>query len=542
MFWCRIAMLFFMGSPVDSGLTWFRSPMTWMTVCFATLTSLAMSSSAAAVGVQSTTTVITHGYSPGSKGIWVESMASAIIDRGGGIGTVYRYTGDTGVWSKVPEAGGDGSDQNVVLIFNWVPESASVTGPNWRYTQAAGDALSAMLLDPSYEVGSVGPVHLLGDRAVHFIGHSRGASVISEAIRRLALAGIEVDQMTTLDSHPVDGTLDAPYNPNWGDPTPVRWSNVAWADNIWRADGGGLINGLDFDGIPLPNVNGVVLSESALNCCANSFSHSDVHLWYHGTIDRAQNPSDGEQVISNNARSTWWPNGWVQTGYHFSILGGGAAERPAIPAGSAPPSDSAPVVFNGAFEQGTQAGWTAHGGVPSNIVSLGGGNWAARLVAAAPQLVHNRAYLPAQCAQFSMKVRRIGTGATDDVLRVSLQGHNDVEPVTLESAAWDVAGLTSAFQTVSVLIPAEFRGRTSRVHIFIDGAGNAVGSTVELDDIAITALNQPGDVNGDCGVNGADLGALLSSWGPCAGCPADLTGDGVVGGADLGALLAHWTL
>jgi hypothetical protein len=397
-------MLFFMGSPVDSGLTWFRSPMTWMTVCFATLTSLAMSSSAAAVGVQSTTTVITHGYSPGSKGIWVESMASAIIDRGGGIGTVYRYTGDTGVWSKVPEAGGDGSDQNVVL------------------------------------------------------------------------------------------------------------SNVAWADNIWRADGGGLINGLDFDGIPLPNVNGVVLSESALNCCANSFSHSDVHLWYHGTIDRAQNPSDGEQVISNNARSTWWPNGWVQTGYHFSILGGGAAERPAIPAGSAPPSDSAPVVFNGAFEQGTQAGWTAHGGVPSNIVSLGGGNWAARLVAAAPQLVHNRAYLPAQCAQFSMKVRRIGTGATDDVLRVSLQGHNDVEPVTLESAAWDVAGLTSAFQTVSVLIPAEFRGRTSRVHIFIDGAGNAVGSTVELDDIAITALNQPGDLNGDCGVNGADLGALLAHW------------------------------
>jgi hypothetical protein len=141
-----------------------------------------------------------------------------------------------------------------------------------------------------------------------------------------------------------------------------------------------------------------------------------------------------------------------------------------------------------------------------------------------------------------MKVRRIGTGATDDVLRVSLQGHNDVEPVTLESAAWDVAGLTSAFQTVSVLIPAEFRGRTSRVHIFIDGAGNAVGSTVELDDIAITALNQPGDLNGDCRVNGADLGALLSSWGPCTGCAADMTGDGVVGGADLGALLAHWTL
>ncbi len=132
MFRYRVAMLFCMVSPVDSGLTWFRGPMTWVAVCFATLPSLAASSSAAAVGGQPTTTVITHGYSSGSKGIWVESMASAIIERGGGIGTVYRYTGDTGVWSKVPEAGGDGSDQNVVLIFNWVPESASVTGPNWR--------------------------------------------------------------------------------------------------------------------------------------------------------------------------------------------------------------------------------------------------------------------------------------------------------------------------------------------------------------------------------------------------------------------------
>lgn len=57
-------------------------------------------------------------------------------------------------------------------------------------------------------------------------------------------------------------------------------------------------------------------------------------------------------------------------------------------------------------------------------------------------------------------------------------------------------------------------------------------------------LNPPppvfGDLNSDCAVDGADLGILLSSWGPCEPCKADLNGDGVVDGADLGLLLSAW--
>ncbi len=49
------------------------------------------------------------------------------------------------------------------------------------------------------------------------------------------------------------------------------------------------------------------------------------------------------------------------------------------------------------------------------------------------------------------------------------------------------------------------------------------------------------DVNADGIVNGADLGIVISFWGPVTVFPrADLTGDGVVNGSDLGILLSNW--
>ncbi|MCH2162867.1 MAG: FG-GAP repeat protein, partial [Phycisphaerales bacterium] len=52
------------------------------------------------------------------------------------------------------------------------------------------------------------------------------------------------------------------------------------------------------------------------------------------------------------------------------------------------------------------------------------------------------------------------------------------------------------------------------------------------------------DLNGDGVVDGADMGLMLSMWGPCpdpSDCPADLNGDGIVGGGDIGLLLAGWS-
>ena len=51
----------------------------------------------------------------------------------------------------------------------------------------------------------------------------------------------------------------------------------------------------------------------------------------------------------------------------------------------------------------------------------------------------------------------------------------------------------------------------------------------------------PADFDGDCDVDGGDLGLLLSLWGTCpAPCAADLNNDGFVNGADLGQMLSSW--
>jgi len=49
------------------------------------------------------------------------------------------------------------------------------------------------------------------------------------------------------------------------------------------------------------------------------------------------------------------------------------------------------------------------------------------------------------------------------------------------------------------------------------------------------------DLNCDGIVNGADLGIVLGTWGPCATCSGDINSDGVVDGADLGIVLGSWT-
>lgn len=65
-----------------------------------------------------------------------------------------------------------------------------------------------------------------------------------------------------------------------------------------------------------------------------------------------------------------------------------------------------------------------------------------------------------------------------------------------------------------------------------------------IENASIEICCPDADLNGDCLVNGADLGILVGEWGVCgplAPCVSDLNSDGEVNGTDLGILLGQWS-
>ncbi|MFO0875045.1 MAG: LamG domain-containing protein [Phycisphaerales bacterium] len=83
-------------------------------------------------------------------------------------------------------------------------------------------------------------------------------------------------------------------------------------------------------------------------------------------------------------------------------------------------------------------------------------------------------------------------------------------------------------------------GRIDDVQIYNEALTQAqVLFLTENPGSAIT-FECPADLNDDGLVDGADLGLLLGSWGPCGACTANIDGQGGVDGADLGLLLGSW--
>ena len=68
----------------------------------------------------------------------------------------------------------------------------------------------------------------------------------------------------------------------------------------------------------------------------------------------------------------------------------------------------------------------------------------------------------------------------------------------------------------------------------------AGAADVDRDGVPDACSPVGADLTGDGIVDGADLGIMLSMWGPCAGCAPDLNHDGTIDGIDLGILLAAW--
>ncbi len=140
-----------------------------------------------------------------------------------------------------------------------------------------------------------------------------------------------------------------------------------------------------------------------------------------------------------------------------------------------------------------------------------------------------------------------GYGVTDDCTYWGTQQHSTGEIVDLNNSALFHTGETTCGNSGSAIVQdGEIIGIATHCTWSCPPNGNP-GNRIDNASV-VAAINTlcsvPGDLTGDGVVGGADLGVLLSEWGPCDDCddcPADLTGDCDVGGADLGVLLSNWT-
>jgi hypothetical protein len=131
------------------------------------------------------------------------------------------------------------------------------------------------------------------------------------------------------------------------------------------------------------------------------------------------------------------------------------------------------------------------------------------------------------------------TPSAGDSLVVQVSGDDGANWVTVETVNTNAGEWVERSFSV-----AQYVAPSAAVRVRFRASDVSTDSTVEagIDDFRVDAytcdFSIPADLDGDGLVNGADLGLLLSNWGPSDF--GDLDGDGIVGGADLGLLLAAW--
>jgi len=292
-------------------------------------------------------TLVTHGFQPSmAYPAWVDSMAQEIANRiadnyddydQSDVAQYHIEIADlplptNTIWHKSGSATFDtASTGEAVATVDW----SDVSGVTPIHpTGLVADVLVNALVS-TYP--GIGISSALAEVPIHLIGHSRGASVVGALAEDLGERGIWVDQVTYLDTCPIPAI-------DWGEfdgDFPVT-ENVVFADSYWRDEASGLdgpngkqVSGaFEHDASPqrdFPLDNGVF---EGVGYGPPSDQHSDVHLWYHGTIDIEDAISDGDHLLTESQLEPWYktsapesmPGPRSETGYYYSRIGKG--ERP----------------------------------------------------------------------------------------------------------------------------------------------------------------------------------------------------------------------
>jgi hypothetical protein len=339
---------------------WFRAP--GLSLIFSVTVFTAQQGLAGGV------TIITHGYNGNVTG-WVTGMANKIPQ-------YYRFPGTnfsiytlsvsnrsgqfTNTVTRVAGAAPSATDSGEIIIkLDW----SSLAGGTLSLTTSTSNVAAAvsLALTQTNFIPELGG-HALAELPLHLVGHSRGGSLISELSRLLGTNGIWVDHLTTLDPHPINN--DGFSDPTAGVDAPVRtYANVLFHDNYWEMIDTSLF---DPNGEPVFGAYRHQLQQTNLNGgYSNSTSqfHSNVHLWYHGTIDFATLATDTEAYIGTRERTTWWTTYEAQgtnAGFQYSLLGG--ADRTSMDQPQGPGTDIIRDGYNQLWDLGI--------GVSSNRVPL----------------------------------------------------------------------------------------------------------------------------------------------------------------------------
>ncbi len=206
------------------------------------------------------------------------------------------------------------------------------------------------------------PGHALAELSIHLIGHSRGGSLICEMSRLLGTNGVWVDHLTTLDPHPLnnDGFSDFPYTVI--DAPAHTYQNVLFHDNYFQKLNT-IANGEPVVGAYIRQLTNLDGGYGGL-----TGSHSDVHLWYHGTVDLQTPADDSVASITAVERQNWWNNYETQgsfAGFYYSRIAGGDRLSTDRPAGA------------GQIRDGYNQSWDLGLGVANNrtVLSTNQGNW-----------------------------------------------------------------------------------------------------------------------------------------------------------------------
>jgi hypothetical protein len=354
---------------------------------FLSLLSALIPGSTKAAGV----TVITHGYNGNVTG-WVTGMADEIPtyfhNRYPGLSTnitiytiilttdgsnyYYQWERDTNSPPLTTDTG------EIVVKLDWSQMAGGSAPYNISTTNVA--AVASYVLSQTNAISDLNG-HALVEFPLHLIGHSRGGSLISRISYILGTNGIWVDHLTALDPHPLnnDGFSDGLAGSVVDASASNTYANVLFADDYWEDLGSTsfLTAQLDPNGEPVAGAYQRQLTQLSGGYPPVVFSsdpyeyHSNVHLWYYGTINTNTPASDTEATITGTERTNWWvpyEDSGIRAGFLYSLIGGGDRTSMDHPLGL--PSDPA-------IRDGYNQLWDLGAGTGANrtVLAANNGTW-----------------------------------------------------------------------------------------------------------------------------------------------------------------------